>query len=135
MNAVDNCSGFMGFGRPLMYLTIRRYLSNSPAEITRLVTEGGFISRIKQIPGFVAYYGVETKESLWASVSVFESKEGAEQSDELARAFWQENSLEEVLSAPEITAGGVVLHSSISPLADDVVPEKISLPGALGLCR
>jgi hypothetical protein len=92
-----------------MYLTIRRYRTNSPEGITRLVNET-FVSRIKKIPGFVAYYGIETKDALWASVSVFDSEDGAEQSDELARAFLQENSLVEVLSAPEITAGQVVAH-------------------------
>jgi hypothetical protein len=91
-----------------MYLTIRRYLTNSPAEITRVVNNGGFASRLKEIPGFVAYYGVQTKEGLWASVSVFESQAGAEQSNRLAGEFWQENSLEDVLSAPEITAGEIV---------------------------
>ena len=95
-----------------MYVTIRRYLANSPAEITRLVNEGGFISRLKNIPGFVAYYGVETAETLWASVSVFESQQGADESNRLAAAFWLEHSLEEVLSAPEITAGEVVASSS-----------------------
>ena len=87
-----------------MYVTIRRYRTNSPEHITRLVNES-FVSRIKSIPGFVAYYGIDTKESLWASVSVFESKEGAEQSDELARYFLNDDCLVEVLSAPEITAG------------------------------
>jgi hypothetical protein len=94
-------------GRRLMYVTIRRYRTNSPEHITRIVNES-FVSRIKRIPGFVAYYGIETKEALWASVSVFESKEGAEQSDELARGFLNDDCLVEVLSAPEITAGQVV---------------------------
>jgi len=90
-----------------MYVTIRRYRTNSPEEISRLVNET-FVSRIKKIPGFVAYYGIETKDALWASVSVFESKEGAEQSDELARESLQDDCLVELLSAPEITAGQVV---------------------------
>jgi hypothetical protein len=90
-----------------MYLTIRRYRTNSPEQITRLVNET-FVSQIKKIPGFVAYYGIETKDALWASVSVFESKDGAKQSDELARGFLRDDCLVEVLSAPEITAGQVV---------------------------
>ena len=106
-----------------MYLTIRRYLTNSPAEITRLVDDGGFVSRLKKIPGFVAYYGVETKEGLWASVSVFESQEGAEQSNKLAGAFWQENSFEEVLSAPETTDGKVVILSAPETTARQVVAQ------------
>jgi hypothetical protein len=92
---------------PFMYVTIRRYRTNSPEKISRLVNET-FASRIKKIPGFVAYYGIETNDALWASVSVFESKEGAKQSDELARGFLRDDCLVEVLSAPEITAGQVV---------------------------
>lgn len=90
-----------------MYVTIRRYRTNSPQEVSRIVN-AGFVSRIKKLPGFVAYYGVETEEGMWASVSIFETAEEAAKSDELARAFLQENSLIEVLSAPEITAGQVV---------------------------
>jgi hypothetical protein len=90
-----------------MYVTIRRYRTNSPEEISRLVNET-FVSRIKKIPGFIAYYGIETKDALWASVSVFEPKDGAKQSDELARGYLVDDCLVEVLSAPEITAGQVV---------------------------
>jgi hypothetical protein len=90
-----------------MYVTIRRYRTNFPREITRLVN-AGFVSRIKKLSGFIAYYGIETELGIWASVSIFETAEEAAKSDDLARAFVQENSLIEVLSAPEITAGQVV---------------------------
>jgi hypothetical protein len=93
--------------RPFMYVTIRRYRTNSPEHITRVVNES-FVSQIKRIPGFVAYYGIDTQENLWASVSIFNSKEGAQQSDELARSLLQDDCLVEMLSAPEITAGQVV---------------------------
>ena len=93
--------------RPFMYVTIRRYRTNYPQEITRLVNET-FVPRIKKIPGFVAYYGIETKDTIWASISVFDTADGARESDELASSFIQEKSWVEVLSAPEITAGDVV---------------------------
>ena len=54
------------------------------------------------------YYGIETKDTIWASVSVFDTADGARESDELASSFIQEKSWVEVLSAPEITAGDVV---------------------------
>ena len=54
-----------------MHITIRRYKVDSPKEVTRLVNEG-FFPLISKVAGFVAYYGIETGEDGWVSVSVFE---------------------------------------------------------------
>jgi hypothetical protein len=92
-----------------MYASIRRYKTESAAEITRLVSED-FVPRIKKLPGFVAYYGIDTGEGVWASVSVFETKAGAEESNGLAAAFVKENNMTKMLSSAEITAGEVIAH-------------------------
>ena len=45
-----------------------------------------FVPRIKKIPGFVAYYGIETKDTIWASVSVFDTADGAREASRHGRA-------------------------------------------------
>jgi hypothetical protein len=50
-----------------MYAIIRRYQTDSASEITKAVTEK-FVPRIKQLPGFVAYYGIDSTTGFWASV-------------------------------------------------------------------
>jgi hypothetical protein len=76
-------------------------------EINKAVSEK-FVPRIKQLPGFVAYYGIDSGDSDWSSVSVFDSKANAEASIQLARDFVTENDL--TLSSPQITSGEVVAN-------------------------
>ena len=58
-----------------MHITIRRYKTDSPKEAARLTNEG-FIPLISKIAGLVAYYGIETGEDSWTTVSVFENARG-----------------------------------------------------------
>ena len=69
-----------------MYASIRKYKTDSAAEVTRLVNEE-FIPRIKNLPGFLAYYLVGTGEGFMASVSVFGTKDEADESNKMA-ASW-----------------------------------------------
>jgi hypothetical protein len=92
-----------------MHITIRRYKTDSPKEITRIVNEG-FFPLISKVAGFVAYYGIETDDGGWASVSVFETPSGAEESNRVAAEFIKsnENLTRLVKSPPEVVAGSVV---------------------------
>ena len=96
-----------------MYITIRRYKTDSPKEITPIVNEG-FLPLISKVAGFVAYYGVETGEDGWASISVFETPAGAEESNHVAAKFVKNNpKLERLLkSKPKIIAGSVGAHKA-----------------------
>ena len=58
-----------------MHITIRQYKTDAPKEVTKIVNEG-FFPLITKVAGFVAYYGVETGEDGWASISVFETPAG-----------------------------------------------------------
>ena len=90
-----------------MYAIIRRYQTNSASGVTKAVTEK-FVPRIKQLPGFVAYYGIDSATGFWASVSVFDSQANAEKSSQLAQEFIKENSL--ILNSLQITSGEVVAN-------------------------
>jgi hypothetical protein len=69
-----------------MHITIRRYKTEAPKEVTRIVNERWF-PLIKKIAGFVAYYGIETGADGWVSISVFETAAGAEESNGVAAKF------------------------------------------------
>ena len=73
-----------------MHITIRKYKVDSPKEVTRLVNDG-FFPLIKKVAGFVAYYGIETGEDGWASMSVFETPAGSEESNRVAAEFVKNN--------------------------------------------
>jgi|SRR6516165_8060562 hypothetical protein len=96
-----------------MHITVRRYKTDSPKEVTRFVNDG-FFPLISKVAGFVAYYGIETGKDGWASISVFETAAGAEESNAVAAKFVKDNpNLARLLkSPPEIVAGSVVAHKA-----------------------
>lgn len=96
-----------------MYLSIRRYPSSNPAEVTKRV-QAGFVPLLQTIPGFVAYYVVDSGPNTWTSINVFESREGAEQSNQLAAQWAPGNVGAHLTGKPEITVGPVSIHASRS---------------------
>jgi hypothetical protein len=93
-----------------MHISIRKYKTDSAPAVTRLVNEQ-FVSLIDKIPGFLAYYLVDTGEGVLAAISIFETKEGAEESNRVA-AGWVKEGLSVLLGRPEITAGEVVINKT-----------------------
>ena len=94
-----------------MYVSIRRYKTrpNAAAELARRV-EQDFVPIISKVPGFVAYYTVDAGKDVVASVSVFQDKAGAEESNRMAADWVKENIPSLVAGSPEITAGEVSVH-------------------------
>ncbi len=91
-----------------MYATMRRYEGvTDPAEAGRRVSEG-FVSLLKEIPGFVAYYWVDGGGGVMVSTSVFEDRDGAEASTEKAAAWVRDNIASLLPNPPQVTAGEVV---------------------------
>ena len=91
-----------------MYASVRRY-STDPRGVGELVdrVEQGFVPIVSKAPGFVAYYVVDAGNGIVASISIFESQAGAEQSNRAA-ADWVGRSIASLLpTPPEITAGEV----------------------------
>jgi hypothetical protein len=66
---------------------------------------------IKDVPGFVTYYWLNTGEASGASLSVFESREGAEESVRVAANFIQQHFSGVRISKPEIIEGEVQAHA------------------------
>lgn len=92
-----------------MYASLRKYKvkPNSTTEIKKNVDET-FVPMLKKAAGFVAYYGIQTGNDTWTSISVFETKTGAEDSDRLAAGFVKEYVTRFIIGSPEITSGEIV---------------------------
>lgn len=96
-----------------MYASIRRYKVNSAAaaEIAQRVNEG-FVPIISKAPGFIAYYALEAGNDVVASVSVFQDKAEAAESNRLAADWVRQNIAALMAGPPEITAGEVFAHKA-----------------------
>jgi hypothetical protein len=91
-----------------MYGTIRRYKVSKPKEFNERVNSS-FINLVRKVPGFISYVAIDEGDGWWASVSLFENKEGIIQSDRVAADWVKQNAADLVSGSPEITAGIVVV--------------------------
>ena len=93
-----------------MYATVRRYDGvTDPREAGRRVDEG-FVPIISTVSGFLAYYWVDAGDGVMVSTSVFESRDGAEESNSKAADWVKENLASLLPNPPQVTAGEVVAH-------------------------
>lgn len=94
-----------------MYATTRRYEGVAdPGEAARLVNES-FLPLISKVPGFVAYYWADAGGGVMVSTSVFQSREGVEESNKQAADWVRKNMAPLLPNPPQITAGEVVAHT------------------------
>ena len=95
-----------------MYAVIRRYQfdQSGSEEVDRKVREI-LVPLLKDVPGFVTYYWLNTGEGAGASLSVFDSREGAEESVRAAANFTQQHLSGLNMSKPEIIEGEVRVHA------------------------
>lgn len=91
-----------------MYAAVRRYEGiTDDAEAGRLVGET-FIPLLEHVPGFIAYYWIDAGGGAMASLSVFEHKEGADESVRIAHEWVAENAATLIPNPPQVTEGLVV---------------------------
>lgn len=92
-----------------MYAVIRRYEGvTSVDEVIRRVEEG-LRPIVEQVPGYVAYWGLDAGDGVIASVSVFQDRGGVEEATRRAASWVQENLASLVPNPPQVTMGEVVL--------------------------
>ena len=95
-----------------MYATVRRYDGVTDVrEATRRVNEG-FIQIVSDIPGFAAYYWIDGGGGVMISVSVFQDRASAEESNAKASDYVREKMASVLPNPPQITAGEVVVHTA-----------------------
>ncbi|HET9595612.1 MAG TPA: hypothetical protein VFP65_08525 [Anaeromyxobacteraceae bacterium] len=91
-----------------MYGTVRRYKIARPKEFAEKVN-ASFINVVRKVPGFISYIAIDEGDGWWASVSLFEGREGIVESDRVAAEWVAEHAAGLVTSGPEITEGLVVV--------------------------
>ena len=95
-----------------MYATVRRYDGVTDVrEATRRVNEG-FIQIVSDIPGFAAYYWIDGGGGVMISMSVFQDRASAEESNAKASDYVREKMASVLPNPPQITAGEVVVHTA-----------------------
>jgi len=91
-----------------MYGTIRRYKVSKPKEFNEKVNSS-FINVVRKVPGFISYVAIDEGDGWWASVSLFETRDGIAQSDKVAAEWVKTQASGLVSGPPEITQGPVVV--------------------------
>jgi hypothetical protein len=92
-----------------MHAVIRAYSGNSELADVLVAHKDEVRQVIGGISGFKAYYVLKLSEGT-STVSLFESEEGAEESNRAAAAWLKENLPDLNVQAPYVTAGEVVLE-------------------------
>ncbi len=95
-----------------MFAAIRHYQTNpdSVDEVVRRVRED-FVPIIRETPGFVSYFVLDSGQGEIGSVSVFEDRRSAEESNRKAEE-WVRQNLSELLPSPQFAAGEVVVYEA-----------------------
>jgi hypothetical protein len=91
-----------------MYVTVRRYTGNTELVDALVENETGVKEVLTGIAGFRSYYLVRTDDGA-LSVSVYDDRNGAEESNRQAAQWLGENLPDLKLTAPQVTAGEAVV--------------------------
>lgn len=95
-----------------MHVSVRQYRSSDVAEVARRVEgEGGFLSVVRDVPGFTAYYLVDAGDGDLMTITVAEDQAGVEESVSRASEWVREHAADLVEGAPTVTNGEVVAHT------------------------
>jgi hypothetical protein len=95
-----------------MYVSIRRYglLTREPVEKVLQGVREGFLPIIRDQPGFLAYYVLNSGDGTLTSISIFEHRAGAEKSNRMAEDWVGKNMTNTLPTSPEIIVGEVGAH-------------------------
>jgi hypothetical protein len=97
-----------------MYATLRRYtpkggtLTKSKIEELQHRIEQGFLPIVQEVPGFHCYYVLGGEKEL-VSISIFESKSGAQESGRRAAEFVRNDPLKDLLGSPQVSEGELLV--------------------------
>lgn len=79
-------------------------------ELARIIKKGA-VSIISSVPGFLGYYVIYSPDDTVTAISVFNTVEGAEESNRRAAAWIAKNLGPLLAGDASITAGPVIVHS------------------------
>ena len=101
-----------------MHVTIRRYDDVDTSRMNDLVSkvDETYIPQIRELPGFLGYFLIETDKGILSSISLFETPSQAEESTKLSKTWISDENFGRALpNAPKITSGRVLAHSKVVP--------------------
>ena len=94
-----------------MYATIRSYHGvdqKHTAELTTKVNQT-LVPKLSELPGFAGYYLIDAGNGIFASFSLFETREQGEESTKLVTRWVRDEKLDALMpNEPKITSGKVV---------------------------
>jgi hypothetical protein len=93
-----------------MYATVRVYTDNDGLADALVAHQSEVKALISGIAGFNGYYVIKTADGA-ATISVYETRESAEESVRVAGGWVKENLPEHVKTPPEVSIGEVVIDS------------------------
>lgn len=93
-----------------MYASIRQYRTNHVDEVARRAQEG-FVPIVNDVPGFTAWYLVDSGDGTLFTVTVCEDRAGADASVNAAAEWVHDNLAELVDGPPTVSNGEVAAHA------------------------
>jgi hypothetical protein len=97
-----------------MFATIRRYEGVDVTRIREMTSkvDETLVPQLRDLPGFVGYYLIEAGNGVMSSLSLFETREQADESTRLVKNWIASENFERAIpNPPKITSGKVVAHS------------------------
>jgi hypothetical protein len=97
-----------------MHAVIRRYkVRLGTVASAAQHAESSLLPQMNRLPGFVAYYLLDAGDSVLASISVCETREGADAAAALAAEWFRSDWPAFKVIPPEITDGEVLVHAEV----------------------
>jgi hypothetical protein len=97
-----------------MYAVVRTYeMSEDWDDTLRTQLAENFVPSVERLAGFVSYRAIEGDKRLFCSITVFEDKAGAEESNRLAAEYVQRHLADRFPTSPEIIQGPVAVSSRL----------------------
>lgn len=94
-----------------MYLNIRKYAGATDRDEVIKRVENGLVPKFKEMTGFIAYYGVSFDDGDLGGVSVFDTKENADNATENITGWVKENIAEFLPNEPAVHRGEVLFNT------------------------
>ena len=101
-----------------MHATISRYDGVDTTRMNELVgkVDETFVPQMRELPGFLGYFLIETDKGILSSISLFETPSQADESSKIVKNWISDENFGRALpNAPKITSGKVLAHSKLVP--------------------
>ena len=108
-------------GRAYLVTRLYRLAPDRTMEELAATVESGFMPIVRNVPGFLEYFLVETGEGV-LSISVFTDEAGMDESTQRAADWVQQNLAGFFAGPPTVTTGSVWLHDAGGEMSGTPVP-------------